>query len=317
VAIGVAYMLGVVVLWSIVPVLIKLLLPVFDPYTIAFLRLSQATGMVLAACLLRGRHLRQIQLSWWHVAGGLGVALNYALFALSLSFTTATAGVLVVQIQYVTLAVLAAVVLHERLGAGKIAGILLVLAGVALIVALRSDVDHLVAPRYALGNLLMLFSGVGWGVYALSNKALAHRMGALAALLPMLAIATAITGALATAGFELHSSPTATDLVVVLVLGTAATGAAFILISKAMGRLSAALAGTLTGITPVTQIMVAHLALDEPLSENLAAGGTLILGGVLAMVLAERRGKRFRDAYSRSCVKRRMDVSTTDSGSSE
>ena len=48
--IGIACMLGVVALWSIVPVLVKLLIPFFDPYTIAFLRLSQGAVVVLAVC---------------------------------------------------------------------------------------------------------------------------------------------------------------------------------------------------------------------------------------------------------------------------
>lgn len=47
--IGIACMLGVVALWSIVPVLVKLLIPIFDPFTIAFLRLSQGAAVVLAA----------------------------------------------------------------------------------------------------------------------------------------------------------------------------------------------------------------------------------------------------------------------------
>lgn len=285
---GVVCMLGVIVLWSIIPVLVKLLIPVFDPFTIAFLRLSQAAVVVLAAYILRGRRLRDVQLRWWHAIGGVGVALNYALFALSLSYTTASAGVLVIQIQYVTLALLAAVVLHERLGARKVSGMLLVLGGVALIVALRGQASSLVAPAYARGNVLMLFSGVGWGVYALSNKALAPRLGTLSTLLPILTIGSGITGALAAWNFALLGTPTGGTLVIVLVLGMAATGAAFMLMSKAMERLSAALVGTLTGVTPLTQILLAHLVLGERLSWGLAVGGAVILTGVFAMVQAEK-----------------------------
>ena len=87
-------MVGVVALWSIVPVLVKLLIPVVDPFTISFLRLFQALAVVLAAYLARGHRLRQIRLRWWHLIGGMGVGLNYSLFTLSLSFTTASAGVL-------------------------------------------------------------------------------------------------------------------------------------------------------------------------------------------------------------------------------
>ncbi len=281
-------MLGVVVLWSVVPVLVKLLIPVFDPFTIAFLRLLQGMAVVLAAFFARGHSLREIKLGWWHLFGGLGVSLNFSMYALSLSYTTASAGVLIVQVQYVTLAVLAAVVLHERLGFGKVAGMVLILIGIVAIVGVRSDVAHLLAPRYVLGNVLMLFSGLGWGLYALSNKALAHRAGTTSILLPMLIIGTAITGVLAATHFQLYSVPTLGTWAVVIALGVAATGAAFILISEGMKRLSAALAGTATVVASIGQLALAHWVLEEPLSWSLASGGFLILGGVFAMVYAER-----------------------------
>jgi len=282
-------MLGVVALWSIVPVLVKLLIPFFDPYTIAFLRLSQGAVVVLAVFFARGYRLRDIQLSRWHLLGGLGVGLNYSMFALSLSYTTASAGVLIAQVQYVTLAALAAVVLHERLGIGKIAGMALTLAGIAVIVGMRSDVSHLLAPRYVLGNVLMLFSGLGWGIYALSNKALTRRAGTLSILTPMLTIGVAITGALAVVHFDLHAPPTSNTLAAALVLGILATGGAFILVSEGMKRLSAALVGTATALAPIGQIALAHWVLGEPVTWGLAGGGVLILGGVLGIMYAERR----------------------------
>jgi len=286
--IGIACMVGVVALWSIVPVLVKLLIPIFDPYTIAFLRLAQGAIVVLAVFFARGHRLRNIQLSWWHLLGGLGVGLNYSMFALSLSYTTASAGVLIAQVQYVTLAVLAAIVLHERLGFGKIAGMVIVLVGVVVIVGMRSDVSQLLAPHYVLGNVLMLFSGLGWGVYALSNKALVRRAGTLSILTPMLTIGVAITGGLAATHFQLHSSPTPGTWAAALLLGILATGGAFILVSEGMKRLSAALVGTATALAPIGQITLAHWVLGEPITWGLAGGGVLILGGVLGIMYAER-----------------------------
>lgn len=286
---GIACMAGVVALWSVVPVLVKLLLTVFDPFTIAFLRLLQAAAVLLAVYAVRGHRLRDIRVRKWHVVGGLGVALNYSMFALSLSFTTASAGVLIVQVQYVTLAVLASVVLHERLGPAKVAGTVVVLAGVGLIVGLRSDVNHLLAPRYALGNVLMLFSGLGWGIYALSNKALASRAGTPSILVPILSIGATVTGVLAAIRFDLHTTPTPDTAVAMLILGVLATGGAFILVSEGMKRLSAALAGVITTITPLGQILLAHVVLREPITGSLVGGGVLILSGVLTMVYTERR----------------------------
>ena len=226
---------------------------------------------------------------------GLGMSLNFSLYALALSYTTASAGSLVVQVQYVALTVLAVAVLHERLGAGKIAGMALVLVGVAVIVGAREDVGHLFAPRYVLGNVLMLFSGLGWGIYALANKALAPRVGTAAILAPMMAMGVAVTGALAATHFQLHSEPTAATWIVVLVLGVLATGCAFVLVSEGMKRLSAVLVGTLTATAPIGQVALAHWVLGEPVTWSLIGAGILILAGVLGMVYAERFQARRRE----------------------
>jgi len=285
---GILCMLGVVALWSFVPVLVKLLFPVFDPLTISFLRSAQGAAFVLALFFLRGHRLRDIEWSRWHIIGGLSISVNYSFYALSLSYTTASAGVLIVQVQYVTLAVLAAFVLHERLGLAKVAGIGLVLAGVAVVVGMRTDISDLLAPRYRLGNALMLLSGLGWGVYALANKALAHRAETPAILFPMMGISALVTGVLAAPQFELRSPPTVETLAAVLVVGVLGTGLSFTLVSEGMKRLSAALAGTITTATPIAQIALAHWILQEPVTWNLAGGGALILAGVFGMVCAER-----------------------------
>ena len=293
--IGILCMLGVFALWSVIPVLVKLLFSVFDPFTIAFLRLLQGAAVVSVAFFARGYKLRDIQWSWWHLIGGLGMSLNFSLYAFSLSYTTASAGSLVVQVQYVALTVLAVAVLRERLGAGKMVGMALVLAGVAVIVGVRGDVGHLFAPRYVLGNVLMLFSGLGWGIYALANKALAPRVGTAAILAPMMAMGVVVTGALSATHFQLHSEPTAATWIIVLVLGVLATGCAFVLVSEGMKRLSAVLVGTLTATAPIGQIALAHWVLGEPVTWSLTGGGVLILVGVLGMVYAERFQGRQRD----------------------
>ncbi len=190
--------------------------------------------------------------------------------------------------QYVTLAALAAFVLHERLGWGKIASMGVVLAGIAVVVGFRAEVGHLFAPRYMLGNVLMLGSGIGWGVYALSNKALAPRASTAAILVPMMAVCAVVTGTVAAVQFQLHAAPTSATLLAVLIVGALGTGLSFILVSEGIKRLSAALAGTITAATPIAQIAMAHHVLDEPLSWSVIGGGIIILGGILAMVLTEQ-----------------------------
>ena len=200
-------MVGVVGLWSIVPILVKQLLAVFDPFTIAFLRSAQGAGFALALLCARGHGVWSIPWSRWHVVGGMGIALNYALYALSLSYTTASVGVLVVQVQYVALTLLAVAVLGERIERGKMAGIGLVLAGIVVVVAWGGDVGALLAPDYMRGNAIMLFSGLGWGIYALANKVLAPRASSGAILAPMMGLGALLIGVAQAPSFWWGSSP--------------------------------------------------------------------------------------------------------------
>jgi drug/metabolite transporter (DMT)-like permease len=78
------------------------------------------------------------------------------------------------------------------------------------------------------------------------------------------------------------------------VLGIASTGVGFFLISTGMRRLSAGLAGTITGITPLFNLFVAHLVLGEPLSPYLVFSGVLIFAGLAGIVQAERLGAAAR-----------------------
>jgi len=286
--VGALCMLGVIALWSIVPVLVKLLIPVFDPFTIAFMRLAQGAAVVVAIFFAHGHKLREFNFSWWHLIGGVGVGINYTLYALSLSYTTASAGALIVQVQYVTLALLATLVLHEQLTLAKVAGMVLVVVGVAGIMGARVDLAHLLAPRYFLGNVLMLFSGIGWGFYALANKALARRMSTSFILVPMLSIGAGLAGILATVHYELYQEPTLNAWAAVFALGVLSTGGAFVLVSEGMKRLSAVMVGSATAMAPIGQIALAHWFLTEPMTSTLIGGGGVILAGIFIMMFAER-----------------------------
>ena len=83
--IGILCMFGVVSLWSVTPTLIKIALRSFDPFTIAFYRLTIGAAVLLVAYVVRkGKARRLIQTDSFILIGGLGVTINYAFFCLSL-----------------------------------------------------------------------------------------------------------------------------------------------------------------------------------------------------------------------------------------
>jgi len=286
---GILCMVAVTALWGIIPILVKIVLKTIDPFSLSFLRLFQGAAVLLLLYRIRGGQWRALfQKNRWLLIGGIGISINYALFTVGLNFTTAGAGVLVVQIQVVTLAVLAALFLGEHLTAFKIAGMVVVICGVFFVVLSQNTLGGMFGSQYTLGNAMMFASGMVWGVYALANKALSRQMGSFHILIPIFGIGALVTGAVAATQFELKAAISVKALAAIVVLGVLCTGGAYYLLSEGLKRLSAALAGTITTLSPLLSLWLAHLILDEDISTAMFVATALIIGGILVMVYSER-----------------------------
>ncbi len=142
-----------------------------------------------------------------------------------------------------------------------------------------------------MGNSIMLVSGLGWSIYAISNKALSDRMSGRELLIPMLFLATLSTGLVALITRNPIEEISAESIAALVVLGVASTGGGFFLIDFGMRRLSAGLLGTITGATPIVNLLVAHWTLGEPLGPSLIVSGLTITVGLALIVQSERSRK--------------------------
>ena len=138
----------------------------------------------------------------------------------------------------------------------------------------------------------MLISGLGWGSYALANKAVVHRLGSLHILVPMLFIATAISAAATAFGFEARMPLDAGGLAAILILGAICTGGSFILMSEGLRRLSASSAGPFTAVTPLINLLLARAILDESITTAMIFSAILVASGVIAVGVAEWRSSK-------------------------
>lgn len=291
-AIGLLCMVTVVGLWSVTPTLIKIALRYIDPFSLAFVRLF--LGLIVLFFYQKARNRRWIprfSKEPWLLIGGLGITLNYVFFKLSLNYTTAGFGVLISQVQVVGLAALAAIVLKERISWIKISGMIVVIIGVMLIFFIRVYVTETVRRQYALGNIFMILGGLGWSVYALGNKAVNKRLANSEYLIPVFMLGVVTTGVLAAIQFQSRSPLDAEGIVAISVLGLFVTGFGFLFTSEALRRLSAALAGITTSITPLFSLVIAHLVLSEMLSPWLFVSAILIVGGVVIIAISEWRNR--------------------------
>ena len=292
---GVAAMLAATVVWMMIPILVKVALRSFDPIVISATRLPVAAVLLAVLHRARGGRLRDLMpCSGWHLLGGIALGVNYQLYALGMSLTTAGAGTVMIQVQIVTLVLLARWVLGERLSAIKLAAI------ACSHRRRRAAPGRARRPRRAhgvvlsgAGNLVMIAASVGFGIYGLTSRALAGGSGpgrgaALKIAVPILAIAGAVN--LCLLPFARRPDSVSLETVAALAaLGVIGTAANYALMTVAFRRLSAATAGTITALTPSGVIVLAALTLGEPVPLSVVAAAAIVTAALLVFMWDERR----------------------------
>jgi drug/metabolite transporter (DMT)-like permease len=158
----------------------------------------------------------------------------------------------------------------ERLGLGQTAGLALALAGLALLLS-----PGISAPPLA-GSLLMLVSGVAWGVYSLRGMGSADPAAATADNF-LRAAPMALVLWLACPG-RARLDPA--GCVYAALSGTVASGLAYVLWYRAMRGLRTAAAATVQLSVPVLTALAGVAVLGEPLSLRLGLAAAAILGGI-------------------------------------
>ena len=212
----------------------------------------------------------------------VGTSLHYATQTAGLQYTTATNASLYTTTGPITILLLSALVLGERITARKAIGVLLAVAGV--LVVMGSETLTSFELGNVKGDLLVLVSIVMWGLFTVFGKRVTDDLGALR-VTAWVTILGAVT--MAPAGwFEAHSKGfTLSDLslegwVAIAFLGIACSFFATLLYFVALGLSESQKVGVyLYAIPPVTAV-VAAFYLGETISLNLVIGAVLVIGGV-------------------------------------
>jgi len=252
----------------------KLALDSFGPFTLAAARLLIASvlfGLVLGPAVLksvpRADALRMLGLG---VIGCAGVQVFQALGAAQTSAATAT---VLASTGPLWIALLAPLLLHERLRGISILGVLLALLGVAAITGIQD--------ASVLGATIVLLSSVSYALYAVLGKDLAVRFSPM-----VLCGITCFGGALATlpfAAWEItRGVPTPTPLgwSLLAYLAVMVTFVGFAVWFWGLRALPAARAGALIFLQPLSGLVLAVLLLGDRPTPTFAIGCALVLVGV-------------------------------------
>jgi drug/metabolite transporter (DMT)-like permease len=155
-------------------------------------------------------------------------------------------------------------------------------------VAAMGGLIYLVWPGIAApspgGAVLMMLSGIAWGIYSIRGKGVitpvASTAGNFLRAAPLAAMVSVVTFSL------LHLETT--GIVLALVSGMLTSGLGYVLWYKVLGSLSTTQAAIVQLLVPVLAAFGGVAFLAEPLSLRLAISSVLILGGVVLAVWKRR-----------------------------
>jgi DME family drug/metabolite transporter len=257
------------------------------PLLVGWARLSVAAPCLLAAAALA--HVRgapalapgRLRGADWLALGAAAAAMAaYQLcFFWAVTLTgVAVAALLAICSAPILIALLATLILGERLGVITRVSLALAVAGTALLVVGPRGL-HAVAGRFGVGALLALGAGLSYAVYAVGTKRLLGRMAPLPlAALTFSAAAILITPVLLGAGPIRRPFAEAWPLLVYL--GVVPTALAYVLFTAGLRRAPATAAGIVSLLEPLTATLLGVLVFGETLGAAGLAGGVLLLGGI-------------------------------------
>jgi drug/metabolite transporter (DMT)-like permease len=286
----VADLLLLAALWGASFLFIRLGAVEFGPVTLAALRCLGAALFLLPILSMRGQ-AGALRSHWRAIAwvGLVNSALPFSLYGVALLAINAGLSAIFNAATPLWAAAIGALWLHERLGATRVLGLLIGLAGVAGLAWSKAGFtanEHGISATLAIAACLAATASYGYG----GNFTKKHLSG-----VPPIALATgsqlSAAGVLAVPAWLLRPTalPSATAWVSLALLAVLCTGVAYILYFRLIARTGPTNAAAVTFLIPAFAAVFGWLFLGEAITAAMLIGGAVILvGTALAMGLVPR-----------------------------
>lgn len=282
----VARLLALAIIWSASFVFIRVLAPVLGPVWVATARLLLGGAALAIAFAVMRRHVDVAQ-HWraYLFVGVLNSSLPFLLFAHAALALPASYLVILNAALPLFGAVAASVWLDERLTAGKMAGLVVGVAGVVLVSRagpLVPDTTFAVAVAASLAAVLCYaLAGVwlkrrGTTLEPIAVAGWSQLLGGLA-LLPFAAFA------------PIHGTITTAVVINVLLLALVCSAVAYVLYFRLIADVGPTRAMTVTFLMPAFGMLWGHWFLDETITLPMVAGAALVVGGTAAVLRPRSR----------------------------
>ena len=290
---GLAFAFAGVLAFSFRPILIKLSYaahPV-SPTTLLFLRMALSAPFFLGvAWWLRGQQPRLQARDWTGIValGFLGYYAASFLDFIGLQYVGAGVGRLIMFLYPTLVLLLSLWFLHRVPGRRELAALAMSYAGIALVVWNNVEASGS-GKLFVLGALLIFIGALCYAVYLVAGSALVKRVGSMRFTAYSMAVATipAVIQFLVLESWPALELPRSVWLYAV-VLATLSTVLPVFLQAEALKRIGANRFALIGAVGPVSVAVTSAIGLGEPFTWVQAAGGALVILGVLLVTLKGR-----------------------------
>ncbi len=287
------FMSMMVLIWGFHFVIMKDALGDIAPLTFNALRFAVGVPAILIVMMMRRElwHVQRREIAPLVLTSLCGPVLYQVLFAAGLDRTTATNTALLLATMPTWTAVISLVIGLAEMRRVLLVGILMTLAGVALVVLSRFGADFSLAHDDLIGSGLVLAAAVVLGASNIYRKVLVDRLGSLRAAVWTYLISVVALSLLA--GPELVTlsgdDVPVRSLPNVLYSGILSGVGGFIFNNYALSKMGPTRASTYFNFNPIVATFAGVVIVGEPFSTGLLLGGVLTLAGVMIV-----RGNMFR-----------------------
>ena len=259
-------------------------LSAISPVTVVWLRFSIGVVILGFAVITRKQFaLPSNYKEWAYLAllGFLGITFHQWLQSTGLVTAQATTTAWIVATTPIFMALLGWLILKEKLGWAKSAGIVLAAAGVLLVVS-KGDFAALYAGRFGSpGDFLIMISAPNWAIFSVLSRRGLQKYPAARMMLYVMAFGWLFTSILffSGPGFSEIGQLSLAGWVGIGFLGVACSGLAYIFWYDALQAIPASQLGVFLYLEPLVALVVAAIVLAEPvLWASLLGGGIILLG---------------------------------------
>ncbi|GAA3851075.1 EamA family transporter [Streptomyces lacrimifluminis] len=278
------------VVWGIPYLLIKVAVEAdLSPSTVVFTRCVLGAAILLPFAIRQGGLPRTIRTHWRPMLAFAVIEVIgpwWTLTDAERHLSSSTAGLLIAGVPIVGVALARFFGSTERLGARRLTGLTLGLAGVAVL-----TVPHLTGGD-ARSLVEVLLTVIGYATAPLIAARHLKDVPSLHLTAPCLALA-ALVYAPAAVVTRPGTLPSGDVLLALAVLGVVCTALAFVAFLELIKEVGPTRATVFTYVNPAVAVAAGAAFLDEPLTAGILAAFALILAGsVLATATGPRRGGR-------------------------